>query len=120
MILSKRYLVSIFSVAALGLISLPADAQTNQTSTQTIEQNAANVGDDNRIYQRADQINIQRNNQRLRGRRSGGRVNQDSYQDTRQSGGNVGYGNSSRQRSRVINTQRNSVRRDERGRRGRY
>jgi len=120
MILSKRYLVSIFSVAALGLISLPADAQTNQTSTQTIEQNAANVGDDNQIYQRADQINIQRNNQRLRGRRSGGRVNQDSYQDTRQSGGNVGYGNSSRQRSRVINTQRNSVRRDERGRRGRY
>lgn len=119
MIFSKRYLVSIFSVAALGLVSLPADAQTNQTSTQTIEQNAANVGDYNSTYQRADQINIQNNRQRVRGRRSGGRVNQDSFQDTRQTTGNVGYGNESRQDSRLINIQRNSIRRD-RGRRDRY
>jgi hypothetical protein len=120
MIFSKRYLVSIFSVAALGLVSLPADAQTNQRSDQTVEQNAAAVGDDNYIYQRADQINIQNNRSRVRGRRSGERVNQDSSQYTGQSAGGVGYGNTIEQNSRVINTQRNSVRRDQRGRRGRY
>ncbi|MBE9004703.1 hypothetical protein IQ259_06570 [Fortiea sp. LEGE XX443] len=120
MTLVKRYLVGIFSVAALGLASLPANAQTNQTSTQSVNQNAATVGDENYIYQRADQINIQNSRQRVRGRRSGGQVNQGNDQYTDQSAGAVGYRNSIEQRSRVINTQRNSVRRDQRGRRDRY
>ncbi|ALF54823.1 hypothetical protein ACX27_21505 [Nostoc piscinale CENA21] len=110
--LQKRYLVSIFSIAALGLASLPAYADTNQTSTQVINQNAAAVGDENYIYQRADQINIQNSRQRIRGRRSGGRVNQDNAQFTGQSAGAVNYRNSIEQRSRIINTQRNSIRRD--------
>ncbi|MCC5637716.1 hypothetical protein LC593_18095 [Nostoc sp. CHAB 5844] len=119
MIFSKRYLVSIFSIAALGLASLPADAQTTQRSTQSVNQNAAIVGDDGYILQRADQINIQNSRQRLRGRRSGGRVNQDNGQFTDQSAGSVGYGSAVEQRSRLINIQRNSIRR-ERSRRDRY
>ncbi|MBE9205410.1 hypothetical protein IQ244_02455 [Nostoc sp. LEGE 06077] len=116
MIFSKRYLVSIFSVAALGLASLPVHAETNQTSTQTVEQNAAIVGNDSQIYQRADQINIQNSRQRIRGRRSGGRVNQDNGQYTGQSAGAVGDGGRIGQRSRLINIQRNSIRRDQRRR----
>lgn len=115
MIFSKRYLVGIFSVAALGLTSLPAHADTKQNSTQIVEQNAAAVGDQNVIYQRADQINIQNSRQRFRGRRPG-RVNQGNSQFTGQSAGAVNYGNYVEQRSRLINTQRNSIRRQQRRR----
>ena len=104
--LKKTYLLSLCSVAVLGLVSPPVQAD-EQVNTQVTNQSAAAVGDYNQIGQWSTQTSVQQ--QQRRGRAHQRPNRQDSLQEGRQTAGAVGYDNRILQEGEQVNVQKDSI-----------
>ncbi|KAM3095136.1 hypothetical protein ACKFKG_14615 [Phormidesmis sp. 146-35] len=115
--LKKACVVSLLSVAALGMISLPSKAGQVQESVQGTSQSAAIVGDGNVVNQYIIQNNVQK--QRGQGHLKGKKQQQQgSFQGAGQTAGVVGNGNQLNQVSEQLNVQQQKLR--SRGHKQRY
>jgi hypothetical protein len=108
--LKKAFVVSLLSVATLGMFDVPAQAGQVQESVQGTSQSAAIVGDGNTINQYIIQSNAQK--QRGQGSWKGKKQQQvqSSGQGADQTAGIVGNGNEINQVTQQTNIQKQSGR----------
>lgn len=108
--IKKTCVLSLLSIAVIGVFSSPIQAQ--QTSTQGTGQSASIVGNNNQINQYIIQVNRQN---KKPGKLKGKHQPQGSYQSVGQSADIVGNGNEINQSAEQISIQQNNVRNQRRG-----
>lgn len=104
--LKQAYLLSLVSVAALGVVSLPAHAD-EQNSVQISNQTSAVVGDFNHVMQQSTQVSAQQQQGRF-SKFSKAKFklgDQNGAQEVGQTSGVVGIGNYVRQATDQITVQ---------------
>lgn len=104
--LKQAYWVGLISAAALGLVSLPAQAN-EQNSVQISKQTSAVVGDFNHVFQHSTQVSTQQQQGRYSkyGKAKFEFSDQNIAQEIEQTSGVVGIGNYVRQKSDQITVQ---------------
>ncbi|ARV58966.1 hypothetical protein BZZ01_10245 [Nostocales cyanobacterium HT-58-2] len=105
--LNKTFIVGILSVATLGIVSLPVQAE--QTSTQGSNQTATITGNNNQINQYIIQVNVQKNRGNWKGKHQPSQPQQSSSQGATQSAEAVGDGNQINQDIQQVNDQQQNV-----------
>lgn len=105
--LKNSYAIALLTFAAFGFTAMPARA--DRITTQTINQNAAIVGDGNYIEQNSTQLSIQNqpksHNSRSNSRSNARVTNQVSTQDSEQNAAIVGNDNYLEQSTTQVNVQ---------------